>query len=219
MITIVEKGSAIIYYTVGYLEFEIALDPADPHYMSITQPAAAPHLTLAGKDVPASVRAAMNAWLANAAQLSVVNPALLAALQREQGAQAADDAAWVHMQAQAGAGFARTEATLIDASGKLQSDLVRALTRAHLNFGVTARLERKLQALAAHDGLPKDITAALSRLGLNATAQRGLLQAITSGRPKAPLRFPGFATSCSSTTRDHSLASSLGALATALAQA
>jgi hypothetical protein len=139
------------------------------------------------------------------------------ALQREQGAQAADDPTWVHRQAQAAAGFARTEATLVDASVKLRSTLVRSLTGAHLDFLMLPRLEPKLRALAARNGLPQDIVGPLSRLGLNAKARHGLLTAITGDRSHTPLPFPGFLKGCAGTGGGRTLASRLRSLASALA--
>jgi hypothetical protein len=123
----------------------------------------------------------------------------------------------VHRQAQAEAGFARTEATLVDASVKLRSTLVRSLTGAHLDFLMLPRLEPKLRALAARNGLPQDIVGPLSRLGLNAKARHGLLTAITGDRSHTPLPFPGFLKGCAGTGGGRTLASRLRSLASALA--
>jgi hypothetical protein len=108
---------------------------------------------------------AANALLTNTAKLSAYGRAFLTSLERALGAHAASDRDWDRKQSRAAAGFARAEATLLDARPALEAALRRAVDEAVPGARLSLPVARKATAQVSKQALPAPLVSLLSAFG------------------------------------------------------
>ena len=215
------RATSVVFYVGAYWEWTCANDPPDPNYTALTHAQAPPgFLVQAGPGMPAAVASALNPLLVNARDSAGTWAALIASLQRAEGADTHGDAHWEKAQSAAAAASALSAAKLLDAAPRLRATLATALRRSGIRFSLPARGVDAVEKTLATSGLPKDTTDLLRLLGVPpagiAAARRDIGRTITTSHRISALTVPGFLTGGKQAAADKSLARSLRALASLL---
>jgi len=156
---------------------------------------------------------ALNALLANEEQQMGLEVALLVSLQRVQGAFDAGSAEWIDKQNQAIIDYASQLVPLLVAEPALRTALQAAYLAAGVQGELTPTDVAKFQDRVRKDGLPADLAAALTELGVDSTAQSSILQDILAVDPAALVSLRGFPEALTDAAVDGANAQSASALA------
>src|SRR5205823_2065502 len=118
--------------------------------------------------------AALNALLANLAQVNALNDAMITSINRAQGAELDRQFGWVRRQARAAKTYALREADLLSAQPALRFHVRVAYEHAGVHVTYTASQAADAKGQIAREGFPALVQALFLRLGLSPATIRGL---------------------------------------------
>ncbi len=147
---------------------ELANDPPDPNFTVIATPIPLPIPSITDPGIPVAVRAALNILIVNIIQSTGVAGAILASMDRADGAKAAGDILWEQRQVQAGEQFKHELSRLLFLQITLRWNLRTAIeqTLAIPPIDVTASDVIAFQQEISTGGLPAAMTTILFQLGV-----------------------------------------------------
>jgi hypothetical protein len=165
----------------------MAVDPPDPHFKAIAVPntVRVPTLKPGPRLSPASA-SAVNAVTKEMAQIAGLETALLAAMERAQGAADAHSRDWVEKQSGAAANLATLLSVSYRKLGVLLSNATRQLRGEHLPAPVlTAKEWVSVSKYVKVHGLPSRFVAQARALGLGAQAIDRIRNSIVTAKPSS----------------------------------
>jgi hypothetical protein len=172
-------------------------DPPDANYTVISQPVIPylPPLSVHAGDTQAEVNA-VNALDANQLQAIAYAKAILASLERSEGAYFANDVYWKQKQDQAGAQFALQLGAILDAQPALLAAAKNALVDAGVGPYIIAASDlAELNAVVANKGIPTSLLHELNSLGVTASDLVKLESQVLGQKPDSfPKIFPDMLT-------------------------
>ena len=172
-------------------------DPPDANYTVISQPAIPylPPLTVHAGDTQAELKA-VNALDANQLQAAAYAKAILASLERSQGAYFANDVYWKQKQDQVGAQFALQLGAILDAQPALLTAAKNALVNAGVGPYIIAASDlAELNAVIVNKGIPALLLQELNNLGVTASDLVSLEALVLAQKTDAfPKIFPDMLT-------------------------
>lgn len=173
-------GSGIfgIVCKVGYGVFGIlAVDPPDPMYQQVSEPATVEPRRVRVRGVRGSRARLLRAQVVDARRLAAAGTALLHAVERAQGATQAGDGAWLKTQVAAAGRFASLTGDVLNRISKRRARTARLFRRPRVVIRPSAsETARRL----ARRGLPRELRRILIAAGLSARDVRSVARDVRS---------------------------------------
>ncbi len=164
----------------------LSLDPPDPNFTEIAEPISPtvsqrPFSVEEGLDQDTAD--AMNELFANLEEMIGLQRAISTSVDRAQGAHEAGDVFWETQQVLAVQQYNSQLGALLDAAPSLLTDLQTAVEATGLQLTFSADNVLDAQAIVSIEGLPPEVTQALTELGADSATQDDIRQAILARDP------------------------------------
>jgi len=160
----------------------LALDPPDPDFGSVMEPdPPAPVLIVPVDELSAQLADLLNAVVANQVQAGAVGKAVVAAMERAQGAALASDTGARDEQLAAGRGFAAQWAALLDEAPRLRTDAARSMADIFGTATIPQDEAVRLRSDILSQGWSATVRDALAQLGIVGGVEERTLAQISAG--------------------------------------
>jgi hypothetical protein len=169
----------------GYLE--LARDPLDTNYTVLAEAVVSPVIPLSsGSGITQPEANAFNSWSTNLAQSAGLSTALMASVDRAQGAAYAGDSSWQMAQRNAAVQFEAQLATLLDQEPSLRSNVVAQFESGGFQ-SVTNTVNDAInfQNEIATNGLPQWLLQGLMDIGTDSTTITNIQNDLLAADPSS----------------------------------
>lgn len=164
----------------------LSLDPPDPNFTVIAQPAI-PKFSIqpvtTGPTISQRLADASNALYTDLEMVIGFARAIRTSVDRAEGARVAQNVFWEARQVLAVREYTLQLSQFLNALPQLSANFNEALQEAGIKSAFTASAIRDFQAILSSTGLPLDFVQALSELGVNDTDRNEIVQSILTANP------------------------------------